>query len=141
MHRAYSICTTEYLLKKDLLLPEEKIISRNIYPCWVIKQIWIQVEKQLARISINSSNNDNINTSVENSFTNENNSEMSEKQLSFITWPYKGKQSEKVVKSFKIMLHNRSLWNNIETKVLYTWTKLGFNLEIKTKQSSTINMI
>ena len=90
---------------------------------------------------MNSNNNDNINTSVENSFTNENNSQMSEKQLSFITLPYKGQQGEKVVKSFKTMLLNGSLPNNIETKVLYTGTKLGSNFEIKTKQSSTINMI
>ena len=90
---------------------------------------------------MNSNNNDNINTSVENSFTNENNSQMSEKQLSFITLPYKGQQGEKVVKSFKTTLLNRSPPNNIETKVLYTGTKLGSNFEIKTKQSSTINMI
>ena len=36
----------------------------------------------------------------------------------------------------------RSLPNNIETKVMYTETKLGSNFHIiKAKQSSTINMI
>ena len=40
---------------------------------------------------------------------------MSEKQLSFITLPYKRQQSEKVLKSFKTTLH-RSLPNNIEIK-------------------------
>ena len=67
--------------------------------------------------------NDGSNTNNENSFTNENNSQMSEKQLSFITLPHKGQQGEKVLKSFKATLH-RSLPNNIKTKVVYTGTKL-----------------
>ena len=57
---------------------------------------------------------------------------MSEKQLSFITLPYKGQPGEKVLKSFKTTLH-RSLPNNIETKVVYTGTKLGSNFQIKDK--------
>ena len=51
-------------------------------------------------------NNDNGKNNNEHSFTNENNSQMSEKQLSFITLPYKGQQGEKVIKSFKTALHN-----------------------------------
>ena len=87
---------------------------------------------------MNNSNNDNSNTNNENSFTNENNnSQMSKKQLSFITLPYKGQKAEKVLKSFKATLH-RSLPNNIETKVVYTGTKLCSNFQI-TKQSLTIN--
>ena len=89
---------------------------------------------------MNNSNNDNSNTNNENSFTNENdNSQMSKTQLSFITLPYKGQKAEKVLKSFKATLH-RSLPNNIETKVVYTGTKLCSNFQI-TKQSLTINMI
>ena len=88
---------------------------------------------------MNNSNNDNSNTNNENSFTNENNSQVSKKQLSFITLPYKGEKAEKVLKSFKATLH-RSLPNNIETKVVYTGTKLCSNFQI-TKQSLTINMI
>ena len=76
-------------------------------------------------------NNDgDSNTNNENSFTNENNSQMSEKQLSLITLPYKRQQGEKVLKSFKTTLR-RSLPNNIETKVVYTRTKLGSNFQIK----------
>ena len=81
---------------------------------------------------MNNNNNDHSNTSNENSFTNESNSQMSEKQLSFITLSYKGQQSEKVLKSFKTVLH-RSLPNNIETKIVYTRTKLGSNFQIKDK--------
>ena len=81
---------------------------------------------------MNNNNNDHSNTSNENSFTNESNSQMSEKQLSFITLSYKGQQSEKVLKSFKTALH-RSLPNNIETKIVYTRTKLGSNFQIKDK--------
>ena len=89
---------------------------------------------------MNNSNNDNSNTNNENSFTNENdNSQMSKTQLSFITLPYKGQKAEKVLKSFKATLH-RSLPNNIETKVVYTGTKLCSNFQI-TKQSLTLNMI
>ena len=88
---------------------------------------------------MNNSNNDNSNTNNENSFTNENNSQMSEKQSPFIALPCKGQQGEKVLKSFKATLH-RSLPNNIETKVVYTGTKLCSNFQF-TKQSSTINMI
>ena len=111
---------------------EKIFISKNNYPLWVIKQILTQVEKQQERNNRNNSSNDDSNTNNENSFTNENNSQMSEKQLSFITLPYKGQQGEKVLKSFKTTLH-RSLPNNIETKVVYTRTKLGSNFQIKDK--------
>ena len=73
-------------------------------------------------------NNDDSNTN-ENSFTNENNSQMSKKQLSFITLPQKEQQGEKVIKSFKTL--HRSILNNIETKVVYTGTKLCSNFQIK----------
>ena len=42
------------------------------------------------------------------------------------------KQGEKVLKSFRKTLH-RSLPNNIETKVVYTGTKLSSNFQIKDK--------
>ena len=133
VHRAYNICSTEYLMKKELLHLEKILISKNNYPRWVIKQILTQVEKQQERNNMNNNNNnDNSNTNNENSFTNENNSQMSEKQLSFITLPYKGQQGEKVLKSLKTTLH-RSLPNNIETKVVYTRIKLGSNFQIKDK--------
>ena len=120
-------------MKKELLQLEKILISKNNYPRWVIKQILTQVEKQQERNNMNNNNNnDNSNTNNENSFTNENNSQMSEKQLSFITLPYKGQQGEKVLKSFKTTLR-RSLPNNIETKVVYTRTKLGSNFQIKDK--------
>ena len=57
---------------------------------------------------------------------------MSEKQLSFITLLSKGPQSKKVLKSFKTTLHG-PLPNNIETKVVYTGTKLGSNFQVKDK--------
>ena len=57
---------------------------------------------------------------------------MSEKQLPFITLPYKGQQGAKVPKSFKTSLH-RFLPNNIETKVVYNGTKLDSNFQIKDK--------
>ena len=57
---------------------------------------------------------------------------MSEKQLSFITLPYKGQQGEKVLKFFKTTLY-RSLPNNIETKRVYTGTKLCSNFHYKDK--------
>ena len=63
---------------------------------------------------------------------NENNSQISKKQLSFITLPYKGQEGEKVLKYFKTTLH-RSLQNNIETNVVYTRMKLGSNFQIKEK--------
>ena len=66
------------------------------------------------------------------SFTNEKNSQMSEKQLSFLTLPYKGQKGEKIIESFKTTLY-RSLPNNIATKVVYNGTKLGFNFQIKDK--------
>ena len=85
VHRAYNICSTEYLLKKELLHLEKIFISKNNYPRWVIKQILTQVEKQQERNNMNNNNNDDSNTNNENSFTNENNSQMSEKQLPLIT--------------------------------------------------------
>ena len=77
----------------------------------------------------NNNNDDDSNNNNENSFTNENNSQMSKKQLSFITLPQKGQQGEKVIKSFKTL--HRSILNNIETKVVYTGTKLCSNFQIK----------
>ena len=127
-------------MKKELRHLEKTFISKNNYPRWVIKKILTQVEKQQERNNVNNNNNDDSNTNNENSFTNENNSRMFKKQLSFITLPYKGQQGDKVIKSFKTTLH-RSLPNNIETKVVYTGTKLGSNFQLNTKQSSTINMI
>ena len=110
-------------------------IYKNNYLHWVIKQILTQVRKQQERKNMNNNNNHNSNTNNENSFANENNSQISKKQLSFITLPYKGQQGEKVIKSFKVnpsTLH-RSLPNNIETKVVYTGMKLGSNFQIKDK--------
>ena len=66
VHRAYNICSTEYLLKKELLHLEKIFISKNNYPRWVIKQILTQVEKQQER----NNSNDDSNTNKENSFTN-----------------------------------------------------------------------
>ena len=57
---------------------------------------------------------------------------MSDKQLSFITLPHREQQVEKVIKSFKATLH-RSLPNNMETKIVYTGTKLGSNFQFKDK--------
>ena len=79
-------------------------IYKNNYPRWVIKQILTQVEKQQEK-NMKNNNNDDSNTNNENGFTNENNSQMSEKQFSFITLPYKGQQGEKVLKSFKTTLN------------------------------------
>ena len=81
---------------------------------------------------MNHNNNGDNNTNNATSLRNENNSQMFEKQLSFITLPYKGQQGQKVLKSFMTTLH-RSLPNDIETKVVYTGTKLGYNFQIKDK--------
>ena len=62
--------------------------------------------KQQERSNMNNNNHDDSNTNNENSFTNENNSQVSEKQLSFITLPYKGQQGKKVLKSFKTTLQD-----------------------------------
>ena len=93
VHRAYSICSTEYL-KKELIRLEKIFIFKNDYPRWVIKQILTQMEKQQERSNMNNSNNDDSNTNNQNSFSNENNKLMSERQLSFITLPYKVQQGE-----------------------------------------------
>ena len=93
-----SSSSVQYLLyrnlKKELLHLENFFIFRNNYPRWVIKQILTEVEKQQERSNMNNSNNDDSNTNNQNSFSNENNRLMSEKQLSFITLPYKGQQGE-----------------------------------------------
>ena len=119
-------------MRKELLHLEKVFIDKNNYPRWVIKQILTQLEKQQERNNMNNNNNEDSNTNNENSFTNENDSQISEKQLSFITLPYKRQQDEKVLKSFKTTLH-RSLPNNIETIVVYTGTKLCSNFQIKDK--------
>ena len=119
-------------MKKELLHLEKIFVSKNNYPRWVIIHILTQVEKQQERNNMNNNNNDDSNTNNENSFTNENNSQMSEKQSPFLTLPCKGQQVEKVLKFFKTILY-RSLPNNIETKVVYTGTKLGSNFQIKDK--------
>ena len=135
--KKFSISSVQYLLyrisfEEGIATPRKMFIHENNYPRWIIKQILTQVEKQQERNNMNNNNNDDSNTNNENSFTNENNSQMSEKQLSFITLPYKGQPGEKVLKSFKTTLH-RSLPNNIETKVVYTGTKLDSNFQIKDK--------
>ena len=91
-----------------------------------------QVEKKQRNNMNNNNNNNDSNTNNENSFANEDNSQMSKKNLSFITLTYKGQQGEKVIKSFKTALH-KYLPNNIETKVVYTRTKLSSNFQIKNK--------
>ena len=87
-----------HLLKKELLDLEKMFIYQNNYPRWVINQI---VEKQQERNNMNNYNIGDSNTNNENCLTNENDSRMSGKQLSFITLPYKGQQGEKVLKSFQ----------------------------------------
>ena len=75
VYPAYNVCSTEYLWRKELLLLEKKIICKNNYSHWVIKQILTQVEKQQERNNINNNNNNNdSNTNDENSFRNVNNS-------------------------------------------------------------------
>ena len=63
--------------------------------------------EQQERNNVNNNNNyDDSNTNNENSFfANESNSQMSKRQLSFITVPCKEQQDEKlrkVIKSFKV---------------------------------------
>lgn len=58
------------------------------------------------------------------------------KQLSFITLTYRRQQDEKVIESLKNALH-KSLLNNIETKVVYTGTKMDSNFKLETKHRST----
>ena len=84
------------------------------------------MEKEQERSNMNNINNDESNTNNKNGFRNGNNRQMSEKQLSIITLPYKGQQNEKVLISFKTNLH-RSL------KVVCTGTKLGSNFQFKDK--------
>ena len=86
------------------------------------------MKKQQKRNNIDKNNNDNSNNNNEN----ENDSQMSDKQLSFITLPHREQQVEKVIKSFKATLH-RSLPNNMETKIVYTGTKLGSSFQFKDK--------
>ena len=133
----FSISSVQYLLyrtsfEEGIATHRKMFIYENNYPRWIIKQILTQVEKQQERNNMNNNNNDDSNTNNENSFMNENNSQMSEKQISFITLLYKVRQSEKVIKSYKTTLH-RSLPNNIETKVVYIGTKLDSNFQIKDK--------
>ena len=49
--RAYNICSTEYLLRIELLHLEKIFIDKNNYPCWVIKQILTQVENNKKEIT------------------------------------------------------------------------------------------
>ena len=53
------------------------------------------MEKQQERNNVSNNNIDDSHTNNENNFLNEN---INEKQLSFITLPYKGQQGEKVIK-------------------------------------------
>ena len=99
---------------------------------WVIKQISTQVGKQERSNGNSNNNNDYSNSIKENSFTNENNCQTPKKQFSLITLPYKGQQGEKAIKSFRTSLH-KSLSNNIETKMVYTGTKLDSNFQVKDK--------
>ena len=63
VHRAYNICSREYLLRKELLHLEKMFLSRNSYPRCVIKQILTQVEKkQHERNNMNNNNSDDSNT-------------------------------------------------------------------------------
>ena len=79
---------------------------------------------------MNNNNNYDSNTNNEKNFTKENYIQMSEKQLLVITFPYRGQQDEKVIKSSKAALH-RSLPNKTETKVEHTGMKLDSNFQIK----------
>ena len=82
-----------------MLHPQKIFISKNNYQSWVTKQILTQVKKQQERNNMTNNSNDNINTINENSFTNENNSLIPEKYLSFIILPlYYNKKGNKVKK-------------------------------------------
>ena len=124
VNRLCNICSAEYLLKKELLQGIESTLGYKININTTKKTTRKKQQKQ--------QQNDDSNTNNENSFTNENNSPMSEKQLPFLALPCKGQQFEKVLKFFKTTLY-RSLPNNIETKVVYTGTKLGSIFQIKDK--------
>ena len=85
-------------------------------------------------------NNDVGNNNNEKTFTGKSNCQNPKKQLLFIILSYKGQQCEKVIKSFKTALHNLY---QITQKLKLCLPERNWVLicKLKTKESSTINMI
>ena len=121
IERAYVICSTPKLCRKEINHLKYVFRHYNNYPMWVINQIIKQVEHKHTQQNLVDNIAENNEPSVEN-----------KKHLLLL--PYRGRKDNYVIKSLKKQI-SKLLPENVKAQVTYTGTKLGtcFNLKDQTK--------
>ena len=119
-NRAYTVCSNEALLKKELQHIENVFKNKNGYPTWVIKQILKEVKENRTHTPLNQ-----IET------TGPATTPTVEKTHSLML-PYAGTKGNTIIKSMNSCL-KRNLPNNVNTRVTYTGQKLNTKFQIKDK--------
>ena len=123
--RAFNICSTNYQLFNELKHLENVFQYSSSYPHRLIKQILEQLCKEQKRDS---------NSKGSACSSDSNICETTAAKFAHAALPYKGTLGEKVLNSLKSNL-KRFLRKEIETKIVYTGTKLRsqFGITVKTK--------
>ena len=109
--RAYIVCSTDYLLKKELDHLRYVFQKHNDYPKWIIKQVAKQVKDQNIR-----SNADKVSIIANDLSTNS--------KSHTLLLPYNGQKGEHLVRYLRKDMH-RTLPENVQARICYTGTKRG----------------
>ena len=119
--RAYLICSSIALRKKEIDHLKKVFNENNDYPKWVINQVVNEVEEK-HRNSVN-------NVSEESKF-----SPVTDLKRHFLVLPYQGQKGDFIIKSMRKRLKTL-LPDNIKTDVAFQGKQLRsfFNIENKTK--------
>ena len=129
IRRAFTICSTDELRKKEVSFLKKVFTKINGYPSRVVNKIVHEVQDKMTAESLTPVNppvDVNTNSSVPNDSSKE------EVYNPFICLPYKGVKGEGIVKSFRNIL-KRALPNNVKPRIVYKGTKLGSCFRIKDK--------
>ena len=140
IRRAFTICSTEELRKKEVSFLKKVFTLINGYPSRVVNRIVHEVQSKMTTESrspvkspadpnVNSPVNPYVSSPVTDSVTGNNKEEV---YNPFICLPYKGAKGEEIVKSFRNVLR-RVLPNNVRPRIIYKGTKLGSCFRIKDK--------
>ena len=122
IRRAYTICSNDKLLKKELDHLEKCFTKVNGYPKWLLKQTFESFSKE-----------ENNNTTNTDNDINENNS--NDKIIHTLKLPYQGDEGVSLIKSIKNAT-KKTLPENHDVRVILTGKKLSslFNIKDDTKK-------
>ena len=124
VQRAYTVCSTDQYLQNELDHLKNVFHMKNGYPKWVINQVLDQVKAEQQE---NALPNEHI-----DSQENQGQPVINEIKSHLLVIPYGGSKGEYLIKSMKREL-KRLLPTNVDPRIAYTGTKLGFCFHIKDK--------